>query len=271
MPEGLEAEIYRRSAAAVTGRTIESVDVDPRQDFALEIAGDLLGRTVVAARRHGKLVLLDLTGELTLALHFGMTGRLIVDGEASIDQLEYASGRDDPAWDRLLIRFEDGSGGGVVRVNDPRRWARFLLDPDLSRLGPDLFSITAAELEPRLARRRTATKAALLDQGVVAGLGNLLVDEMLWHAAIDPRRPANSLRTAEVEHLVDTISDRLPTMLAAGGSHRGVLSPEVRAAQPACPHPNCVDVGTASSSNGHGLRRDVVGGRATIWCPSHQH
>ena len=97
----------------------------------------------------------------------------------------------------------------------------------------------------------------LLDQTAIAGLGNMLVDEVLWWASLDPHRPAASLDADEVAALQHAIRRRLPVMLRRGGSHTGTLSPPC--GRPAgCPR------------DGAELRRDVVGGRTTIWCPSHQ-
>lgn len=265
MPEGLEAEIYRRHATRALGRRIVRVDVDPRQPMAAELVRELPGLRFAAARRHGKLVLLDTAGEHgagpTLGLHFGMTGRLVVDGGAAIDRLEYASGRDDPAWDRLTIELGPRRGGtrrGVLRVNDPRRWARFDLDPDERRLGPDFMSVTRDELAGRLTRRRVALKAALLDQSLVAGFGNLCVDEILWQASLAPTRRADSLGELDLDTMVAAMREHLPAMLDRGGSHRGTISPEVRAGLPPCPR------------DGAPLARATVGGRTTVWCPGHQ-
>jgi formamidopyrimidine-DNA glycosylase len=255
VPEGLEAEIYRRAAARCVGRTIRRVDVDDRQPAGEELRALLPGRSVVGSRRIGKHALIDLDPELVLGLHFGMTGRLIVDGEAPIEKLEYGSGRDDAAWDRLVVTFDDA---GVLRVNDPRRWAVFTVDPDLARLGPDFLSIGPDELAERLAARRAPVKALLLDQTVVAGFGNLCVDEVLWQAGIAPGRSGRELSAADIAHLAATASEHLPAMLARGGSHQGAISPAVRAAMPPCP------------SDGRPLRRDTIGGRTTIWCPFHQ-
>jgi formamidopyrimidine-DNA glycosylase len=265
MPEGLEAEIYRRHAERALDRTIVRVGVDPIQPMAVELRSVLPGLRFTVARRRGKLVLLDTTGACgtgpTLGLHFGMTGRLVVDGGAAIDRLEYASGRDDPAWDRLVLELAPRRGRGkpgVVRVNDPRRLARFDLDPDEGRLGPDFLVIGRDELAGRLGRRRAALKAVLLDQSVVAGFGNLCVDEILWQAGLAPDRPADSLAGAEIDRLLAAMGEHLPAMLARGGSHRGTVSPDVRAALPPCPR------------DGAPLRRGTVGGRTTIWCPTHQ-
>lgn len=255
MPEGLEAEIYRRAAARTVGRTIARLEVDDRQEMAAELRRALPGRTIARVRRHGKQLALDLDDGHVLGLHFGMTGRLIVDDRAAIDRLEYSSGRDDPAWDRLVLTFDDGS---TVRVNDPRRWAVFRLDPDLGRLGVDIFQMTGEVLAARLATRRAAIKTVLLDQSVVAGFGNMCVDEVLWQAGVSPHVAANALDSDRVAELVGASSEHLPAMLARGGSHTGTIDPEVRAGLPPCPR------------DGAPLRRDTVGGRTTIWCPSHQ-
>ena len=259
MPEGLEAEIYRRGAERCVGRTIEAVTVDDNQPAADELRVELPGLTIADARRVGKLVLIDLedAGRAgpALGLHFGMTGRLIVDGESTIEKLEYASGRDDPAWDRFVLGLSDG---GVLRVNDPRRWARFELDPDVDRLGPDFFDVTVDHLVEAFGRRRIAVKAALLDQSIVAGYGNMCIDEVLFHAGIAPTTSARDLTRPRIEALLDAGREHLPAMLDRGGSHTGTIDPEVRAAVPPCPR------------DGAPMRREEVGGRTTIWCPTHQ-
>jgi formamidopyrimidine-DNA glycosylase len=253
VPEGLEVEWYRRSAVAVVGRTVRAVVVDERV-VTPDVAPALVGATFTAADRIGKLLLLRTDGP-DLALHFGMTGRLVVDGAAVIDRLEYGSARDDPSWDRLEIELADG---GVLRLNDPRRWARVGLDPDTTTFGPDLFEVTEADLAGAMRRRRAPLKALLLDQHVVAGLGNMCVDEVLWHAGLAPTRPGGSLDGDDVRELHRVIATELPAMLERGGSHTGTIDPVVRAAIPPCP------------IDGAPLVRSSVAGRTTVWCPSHQ-
>lgn len=255
MPEGLEAEIYRRAADRVAGRRVSTIEVDGRQAMAGELRRHLPGRTVVATRRRGKHVLLDLDDESVLGLHFGMTGRLVVDGDAPIDELVYSSGRNDPAWDRFVLGFD---GGSRLRVNDPRRWAVFTVDPELGRLGPDFLDLSGELLAERCAQRRAAVKTVLLDQSVVAGFGNMCVDEVLWQAGVSPVTSVAGLDAASFEAIADAADEHLPAMLGRGGSHTGTLDPEVRACCPPCPR------------DGAPLRRDVVGGRTTIWCPNHQ-
>ena len=258
MPEGLEAEIWRRACEPLVGRTIVDVVVDLRV-VADGFADAVTGATFTGARRRGKVVLLDTDGP-TIGLHFGMTGRLVIDGDASIERLAYASGRDDPAWDRLvLFATPDGRAGpAALRFNDPRRLGRVSLDPCLDHLGVDFTEVTPRRLAGAFAGRRSVLKSALLDQQVVAGLGNLCADEVLWWAGLDPRRTVESLTAPEVERLAQMIRRRLPIMLARGGSTAGVLSPTVRASCPPC------------ERDGAPLERLTIGGRTTVHCPLHQ-
>jgi formamidopyrimidine-DNA glycosylase len=257
VPEGLEVEIYRRAAMPLVGRTIVGMDVDDRVagPGVVEVAaGVLIGATVLGVGRIGKLLLVE-TEDMTIGVHFGMTGRIVVDRVAPIGQLEYGSGRDRPEWDRLRIDF---AGGGSVRVNDPRRWARVTLDPDTSTFGPDVLALDVAELRGAVRGRARSIKSVLLDQHLIAGLGNLCADEVLWHAGLAPTKDAGGLTEREIGALHRSITTRLPEMLRLGGSHRGTVSPELRRAMPVCP----VD--------GASLRRDQVAGRTTVWCPLHQ-
>lgn len=253
VPEGLEVEIYRRAAERLVGRRVRCATADDRV-AAPTVTAAITGTTVLGARRVGKLLLLDTDGPV-IGIHFGMTGRIIVDGFAPIERLEYGSRRDDPAWERFVAEFGDV---GSLRIADPRRWARVDLDPDEGRFGPDVLTITIDQLSAVCRGRRRGLKALLLDQSCVAGLGNLCVDEVLFTAGLHPARPASGLGADEIEALHRAMRTRLPAMLVEGGSHRGVLSPEVRAALPRCP------------SDGLPLVRGVFAGRTTVWCPHHQ-
>ena len=258
MPEGLEAEIWRSACEPLIGRTIVDVVADDRvvpEGFGSAV----IDATFTGIRRRGKVVLLDTDGP-TIGLHFGMTGRLVIDGDAQIERLAYASGRDDPAWDRLRLFATPGGRAAPpsLRFNDPRRLGYVSLDPDLDHLGVDFSRVTPRRLGAALAGRRGTLKSTLLDQHVVAGLGNLCVDEVLWWAGLDPRRTVDSLSPAEVERLASVIRRRLPVMLARGGSTTGVLSPAVRASCPPC------------ERDGGALERLAIGGRTTVWCPRHQ-
>jgi formamidopyrimidine-DNA glycosylase len=254
VPEGLEVEMYRRAAERVVGRTVAAVVADERVTSP-GLSAVLTGERVESVRRRGKLLLVGTSGP-TVGIHFGMTGRLVVDDTAAIERLEYASARDDPAWDRFVVRFD---GGGAMRVNDPRRWARFELEPDTSRLGPDMFDVSVDDLVRTFGGRRRAVKSVLLDQHLVAGLGNMCVDEVLWHARVAPGRSAGELSTPEIRAIHRVMATELPRMLERGGSHTGVLAPPVRSALPVCP------------ADGAPLVREPVAGRSTVWCRFHQH
>jgi formamidopyrimidine-DNA glycosylase len=254
VPEVLEVELTRRAADDLVGHTIVAVERTDALVVGDGVDVEVPGARIEAVGRHGKLLLLRTDGPV-VGVHFGMTGRLLVDDHAAIEHLAYSSPSRDPVWDRWAVRLEDGRR---VRLHDPRRLGRVRLDPDLSRLGPDVLTLRRGELERALAGRWAPVKAVLLDQGAIAGLGNLLVDETLWWASLDPRRRADTLDDAEVETLHRTIRRRLPIMMRRGGSHTGTLSPVARAVGGPCPR------------DAAALARTTVGGRTTVWCPSHQ-
>ncbi len=152
----------------------------------------------------------------------------------------------------------DLDGGGQLRLNDPRRLGGVELDPDEGALGPDMFAIRPRELAAALGGSSVALKARLMDQSRVAGLGNLLTDEILWRAGLDPARPASSLDDVERRRLHRTMRVVLSELLAAGGSHLGRLQ-QARQRGGVCP------------KDGAPLERRTIGGRTTYSCPRHQH
>ncbi len=183
-----------------------------------------------------------------------MTGRLLVDGRGPIERLEYSSARIEPGWVRFGLGF---GGGGRLEVVDPRRLGGVELDPPEDRLGPDALAIGAAGLRAGLAASRAPVKAWLLDQHRVAGVGNLLADEVLWRAGIDPARAARDLTPPEARrlhrHLVATVTQ----LDERGGSHTGDLH-VARQRGATCPR------------DGAPLLRRTIGGRTTYSCPRHQ-
>jgi len=278
VPELPEVEAYRRLAEGAVGRTVEAVEVvDPRfvrgPATPADLVGAVTGRRVVSARRRGKLLIVDLgVSEMPasrdrglgggsalpprrLGLRFGMTGRLLLDGHGPIDRLLYSSARDEPAWDRFGLRFTDG---GTLVVRDPRLLGGVVLDPDEGGLGPDAATVRLSELTGAVGGRATPLKAALLDQGRIAGIGNLMADELLWRAGLAPGRLAGSLTGDEVARLHRFVRSTVRMLIARGGSHTGDLMP-ARVPGGRCPR------------DGAALVRSVVGGRTTWWCPEHQH
>jgi formamidopyrimidine-DNA glycosylase len=214
----------------------------------------LRGQSFARARRRGKLILVDLSSGAVLGLHLGMSGRVLVDDEAAGDPLRYASNRPDTTWHRFGVTFTDG---GSMYLRDPRRLGGVELDPDEERLGPDAFDLTLAQLRVMTARSRAPIKALIMDQSRIAGLGNLLCDEALWRAGIDPARPANELDDVELKRLHRAIRDTLRILGRRGGSHTGDLT-SARGPGLHCPR------------DGAPLLRRTVGGRTTYSCPLHQ-
>lgn len=258
VPEILEVERYRQAAEVVVGRSIDAVSA-PDSWFLKrglgpqEVVAALTGRRVTAVRRRGKLLMLDTDGPV-LGLRFGMTGRLVVDDGMPIVGLEYGPDRTDPGWRRFGLLFE---GGGSLAMDDARRLGGVELWPDEAALGPDALAITRRQLASVLSGVRAPVKAVLLDQHRIAGIGNLLADEVLWRAGIDPARAAGTLADDEVSRLHRTIRRVLPQLMARGGSHTGDLQ-IARERGAVCPR------------DGTPLMRRTIGGRTTYSCPTHQ-
>jgi formamidopyrimidine-DNA glycosylase len=254
----IEVEAYRLLAEKVVGRTVAAVDTPDawyvKRTEPAEVVGAVAGRRVDAARRIGKLLVLDLDDGTRLGLRFGMTGRLLVDGAAAIERLEYSSGRNEPAWDRFALRFTDGSD---LRVRDPRRLGGVELDPDEGRLGVDAAMVTPAGVTAALGSSTAPLKARLLDQARIAGIGNLLADELLFRAGLDPARPAGGLSATERRRLHRSIRSTLADLTARGGSHTGDVR-QAAALDGLCPR------------DGTPLQVRRIGGRTTLSCPSHQ-
>lgn len=257
MPELIEIEYYRQAALPAIGREIAGIETPDVAYLKRSIVGDfesaLTGHHIIGLRRRGKLLLADLSVGPVLGMRFGMTGRIIVDEHAPIDVLEYSSDRNDPAWDRFVIVFADG---GSLRMRDPRRLGGVELDPDEALLGPEASTVTTEELTGALGTSASKLKARLMDQSRLAGLGNLLTDETLWRAGIDPSREAKAISADEVEMLAACIRSTVADLTEKGGSHMGDLQSERTGGH--CP------------LDGTELRREKIGGRATIWCPEHQ-
>jgi formamidopyrimidine-DNA glycosylase len=259
VPELVEVEHYRTLAERALGREVASVDSHDAWFLKGGVSASVLSSVVVGhrfigARRIGKLLLLDIESGPVVGVRFGMTGSLLVDGDDAVGRLLYSSTRHDPAWDRWSVTFTDG---GRMVVHDPRRLGGVTLDPDTSHLGPDAAGLGATRLGRALAGSTAPLKARLLDQSRVAGIGNLIADEILWRAGLSPLRLCASLTPTEVRrlhrHLVRTLAD----LTERGGSHLGDLMDE-RHPGGLCPKDGCP------------LERSTVGGRTSWWCPAHQ-
>jgi formamidopyrimidine-DNA glycosylase len=209
-----------------------------------EIADALVGRTLVAAHRRGKAMWVETSDEgPVLGLHLGMAGRIAVDEEPAPN-----------GWDRFVVRFADG---GALALRDKRRLGRARLEPPVHRLGPDAAEIDRATFRERVARSAKPIKARIMDQAVLAGVGNLLADEALWRARLDPRRPARELSVDELDRLRRELRAATRAAIRHGGVHTGAVIPARRRGA-SCPR--C----------GAEMARGTIGGRTTYWCPAEQ-
>jgi formamidopyrimidine-DNA glycosylase len=244
MPELPEAERARREIERALDREIVAVeDSDTwvcRPHAPGEIAAALTGRRLVAAHRRGKFMWVETDGGPDLGLHLGMTGRIVVDEEPA-----------PRGWDRFALEF---AGGGRLALRDRRRLGRAVLEPDFSHVGPDAAEASREEFRQRIGRGRAPLKARLMDQRAVSGVGNLLADEILWHARIAPGRPAGELSAEELDELRRVVRRVIRHSIRRGGAHTGEINPH-RVAGGRCPR--C----------GTELRTARIGGRTTFWCP----
>jgi formamidopyrimidine-DNA glycosylase len=264
VPEILEVERYRALAEKALDRRVSTAwMVDARYGRGgttpHRLRAALVGRSFAAARRRGKLMLLDTDDGPTLGVRFGMTGGLVVDGQQALDRLRYGPGVFDDKWVRARLGFDDG---GHLLLHDPRRFGSLELAPDEDRLGPDALTATLADLRGALGVTSRAApaaplKARLMDQERLAGVGNLLADEILWRAGLDPAR-RTPLSDGEMRELHKALRATLRVLDRRGGSHMGDLMEER------------VDGGHCPRDGGE-LVRAQVGGRTTYWCPVHQH
>jgi formamidopyrimidine-DNA glycosylase len=272
MPELPEVETIRRDLArCLIGRTIESVRVlrpSVLHCSARRFRSALAGAAVRDVRRHGKVLILDLDSGLSLLVHLRMTGQLLLCGDAP-----------DPRFVRLVFRLHDG---GRLVYADCRALGKLeLVRTDqlasakaLARFGPD--ALTAEGLTALLAaarRRRTPIKCLLLDQSVLAGIGNIYASEILHLARLAPERPANALSSRELR----TLRRATQRVLSAAIESRGTTFSDFRT--------GTGEPGRYASRlrvygrEGERCKRRGCGGtivrlvqqqRSTFWCPACQ-
>ncbi|HET6607681.1 MAG TPA: bifunctional DNA-formamidopyrimidine glycosylase/DNA-(apurinic or apyrimidinic site) lyase [Rhodopila sp.] len=278
MPELPEVEtVMRGLQARLEGRVLCRVMAhrpDLRWPMPANLAGHMIGARVVGFRRRAKYILMRLDNGWSVLLHLGMSGRMVL-GPAGRNELI--------PHEHLEMETDDGWRVGYV---DPRRFGSVdLIETEredshrlLADLGPEPLDDTfnVAELNAALAGKRTPIKAALLDQKVVAGLGNIYVSEALYRASISPQRLAHTVPGARAARLVPAIKETLRDAIAAGGSSlRDYVRPDGELGYfqhawrvygregepcPACP-------GTPACG---GVKRIVQSGRSTFYCPRTQ-
>ncbi|MEX0337771.1 MAG: bifunctional DNA-formamidopyrimidine glycosylase/DNA-(apurinic or apyrimidinic site) lyase [Arenibacterium sp.] len=227
MPELPEVETVRRGLAPVMeGDRIARADVnrpDLRWPFPEKMADRLSGQNVLRLRRRSKYILADLESGETLLIHLGMSGRMMVSGDP-LGRFVH----EHPApekHDHVVIHMENGAR---ITFNDPRRFGAMDLMRTsaaethklLASLGPEPLgnAFNEAHLIDAFKGRNTPVKSALLDQRIVAGLGNIYVCEALYRARISPKRKAGQIAPKRVAALVPIIRDVLSDAIEAGGS-----------------------------------------------------
>ncbi len=296
MPELPEVETVMRGLRAVLeGRRIAraaTTRAGLRWPFPDNLASRLAGARVLGFRRRGKYMLARLDTDESLLIHLGMSGRMVARpaGTPPVPRLgphgafSDARGHNAPpdAHEHLILETDDGTRIGFV---DPRRFGSVDLLPTagedghrlLAGLGPEPLddAFTPAILSAALAGKRTPIKAALLDQRVVAGLGNIYVAEALFRAGLSPRRSAHTVPGRRAARLVPAIRAVLEEAIGAGGSSlrdyvradgelgrfqdRFSVYDREGAPCPLCPGPPCP-----------GVARLVQSARSTFWCPRTQ-
>ena len=274
MPELPEVEsVRRRIAPSLVRKRIAGVELrrpDLRQPFPRRFVTRLTGQTVLALTRRAKYLLAELSSGETLLVHLGMSGSFRVSSISRADRKAKRTESADP-HDHVVFHL---SSGTAVCFNDPRRFG--LMDlvpagalathPALSRLGPEPLSdaFDAVALARACRGKRTSLKAALLDQRVVAGLGNIYASEALHVAGLSPRRRASVLATSTgtprdaARRLAAAIKTVLAQAIArqSGGPYRDSRFLVYEREGERCLKPKC----------GGTIRRITQGGRSTFFC-----
>jgi formamidopyrimidine-DNA glycosylase len=271
VPELPEVESARAVIeGAALGRRI--ADVDDSDTYVCrphqpgEIRAALLDRRLTAIHRRGKSMWCETSGAgrsriagPTLGIHLGMSGKIVIaDGRGSEieggDYWQRGRAQGDYRFSRFSLTFADG---GSLLLVDPRRLGRVRLDPPVAALGPDAREITPAQFRAAFARGTAPVKARLLNQNALAGVGNLLADQILWMAKIHPARPVDELSQSDLRRLQKALRQSVDAAVADGGVHALPIIP-LRRAEAHCPR--C----------GAPMVRGVVAGRTTWWCSREQ-
>ena len=265
MPELPEVETYRRFLdELLLHQTIVQLEVLDAHVLAVPVAelrAAVVGATVTGTRRLGKNLFLELSTGPVLALHFGMTG----------DVGAYRDDHDRPRFTRVAFELTDGLRVAFI---DPRKFGRIRLAGSVAeyqrakKLGPDALDLTLPALTEALRGRKTLLKPLLLDQRLAAGLGNWIVDEVLFQARLHPERVAGSLSAAEVQRLHAAIGLVLRTAIDAEASYRLFPTSFLIHAREWDAYPVAgSDAYKYCPADQHAIVKKYVGGRATYYCP----
>lgn len=267
MPELPEVEFAARALRRwLEGRRVASAQAPPSRIFRGSEREAFLrrlpGTRLTWVERRGKLLLLGFTENVGVLSHLGMTGKWI----------RVPKGAPPPSHVRASLELDDGE---KVVYRDPRLFGRLavhpadaLLDlPEVRALGPDplVDGIDPEALHARLARSGRPVKVAIMDQGVIAGIGNIQATEALFRAGLHPARPASSLTLAEVRRLVDAIRASIEDTLVAQGDGDSIVYVEEDRSQD--PFRIYGRAGTPCPRCGTPLEKLELGGRTSVFCP----
>lgn len=280
MPELPEVETVRRGLTpAMQGQQIARLEVnrpDLRFPFPERFRARVEGATVTHMGRRAKFLVTELSTGEALIMHLGMSGRFTVNA-AHTAEFHHDPGTN-PAHDHVVFHMQDGA---TVTYNDPRRfgfmelWPMAELEayPRVAHLGPEPLSnhFNAAYLDDQFRGKAAPIKAALLDQSVIAGLGNIYVCEALFRSGISPRRKAASVAGKRNQRLAPAINEVISEAIAAGGSS---ISDFASASGELGYFQKQFDVydreGDACKSCGTAIKRIVQSGRSTFFCSTCQ-
>lgn len=280
MPELPEVETVRRGLSpAMQGKRIERLEVnrpDLRFPFPERFRERVEGARIVHMGRKAKFLVTELSTEDALIMHLGMSGRFTVSSRDTAN-FHHDPGTN-PAHDHVVFHME---GGATVTYNDPRRfgfmelWPLAQLDtyPRVEHLGPEPLSngFSSAYLNEVLSDKAAPIKAALLDQAIIAGLGNIYVCEALFRSGISPRRKARSVAGKRAERLAPAINDVIAEAIAAGGSSISDFASASGELGYFQKHFHVYDrEGEPCDTCGNVVQRIVQSGRSTFFCGSCQ-
>ncbi|HLT95949.1 MAG TPA: bifunctional DNA-formamidopyrimidine glycosylase/DNA-(apurinic or apyrimidinic site) lyase [Acidimicrobiia bacterium] len=272
MPELPEVETTRRHIAPVLdGRTIVAAELGRdrmarRNARPSDIADRLVGRRVESVGRRGKFLVIDLEDDLTWVIHLGMSGRLqVTEPDQPLEPHTHLRVRTDEGRE---VRMIDPRTFGFVAVFTPEELAA----DSMTGLGPDALEElpSPAELSARLDRRRAPIKSLLLDQRILAGLGNIYADEVLFRAGVRPTRPGGDVTEAELEAILRAIPEVLAAGIEFGGTSLDDLAyllPDGRAGEYLARLAVYGRTDEPCRVCGTPIERVVVGQRSSHFCP----
>jgi formamidopyrimidine-DNA glycosylase len=288
MPELPEIETVKlQLQKAIVGREIVQVEVRGRKSFEGEV--ELVeGKKIIAVRRMAKVLLVDLEGEITMAFHFKMTGQLIYDKDGNSETYkdrvvgghptEDFVGKLPSAHTRVIFKLDQGT----LYFNDQRMfgWVKAGKKEEIEAmkflvgLGPEPFGMTEEEFRLRVGKPKRPIKLVIMDQEIIAGVGNIYANDALWEAKIDPKTPANTLTGQQL----DSLFEKVKLVLEEGIKFGGATAADAK-------YINLHGLGghyqdhfrvydregtECPRKDGGKIKKTVLGGRGTYFCPECQ-